>query len=315
MSVARNPIAVICFCLGLMGGVPLLWGQSRPAPAGPVAPPLNATELNYGPGNYILTPQDQLRISVFGAPDMDTTARVDASGQINVPLLGALHVAGESVNDLQDRLARLWDRQYLQDAEVSIFLMEIHGANVVVTGAVQNPGVQQLLQPRTLSEVVAKAGGFGSDAGGSVILSRPGKPDLTISIRDLLGGKAPPVEVAAGDTVRVPQAAMVYVLGAVIKSGSFPISANQNISVLRALALAQGLTATASHQIGILHRSASGDHLQQVELNPIMQGKKPDIMLRANDIVVVPESTGKVAMAKAVAAAITGVPLYLVYHP
>lgn len=260
-----------------------------------------------GPDDYVISPEDVLRISVYGAPDFSQTVRVSTSGQVSLPLIGHLQAAGITVAEFQQNLARRLDARYLQNAQVSVLVEEFHGQPVVVAGAVKNPGVIQLLRPRPLTDILARAGGLTQEAGNDVILSRPGKPDVRVAIRDLLSeGNVGNLMVEGGDTVRVPQAGLVYVLGEVGKPGGFPLADNRDISVMQALALAEGIKHTAAEGSARLVKILpdGSRRVIPIDLSRILHGKAPDPIMAANDILVVPNSAGKIALGRGIDASL-----------
>jgi polysaccharide export outer membrane protein len=104
------------------------------------------------------------------------------------------------------------------------------------------------------------------------------------------------VPVHPGDIVKVPLAGIVYVVGEVAKPGGFVLQNNENISVLQALALAQGLTHTSALRQARIIRTdpATGNHVEiPLNLGRVFSGKSPDTILQPKDIVFVPNSTAK----------------------
>ena len=124
---------------------------------------------------------------------------------------------------------------------------------------------------------------------------------IKVSLKDLLnsGDGSANVLVYPGDAVRVTRAGIVYVVGEVRKPGGFVLNNNENISVLQALALAEGLTPTsAAKKARIIVASAAGGSRTQVAINlkKVLAGKAPDPMLQSRDILFVPNSGGKSAL-------------------
>lgn len=124
---------------------------------------------------------------------------------------------------------------------------------------------------------------------------------VQVSLKDLLnsGDASANVLVYPGDVVRVTRAGIVYVVGEVRKPGGFVLNNNENISVLQALALAEGLTPTsAAKRSRIILASGTGSSRTQVAINlkKILAGKAPDPLLHSKDILFVPNSGGKSAL-------------------
>ncbi len=140
---------------------------------------------------------------------------------------------------------------------------------------------------------------------------------VQVSLKDLLDSGDPRsnVLVFPGDVVKVNRAGIVYVVGEVHKPGGFLLSTNENISVLQAIALAEGVTHTSStKKIKIIHTDSTGARTETtISLNRILSGKDSDLSLHAKDIVFVPNSAGKTAFFHGTEDAIqlaTGVAIY-----
>jgi polysaccharide export outer membrane protein len=299
--------------------------QLKQSLAGPVA--------NSAAEDYRIGPQDLLEISVFEAPELNRAVRVSASGEISIPLVGAVQAAGLTPKALEFVLQELLRRTYMKDPHVSVFMKEMQSHPVSVFGAVKKPGVFQIDGPKSLVEILSMAEGLAEDAGDTVIVMRgaalPGGRELApdasspkampavptasdprgsdnqaggttveSSLKNLLESGDPRynVTVYPGDVVKVTRAGVVYVEGDVKKPGGFMLKTNENISVLQAVALAEGLTRTAAGSRARIIRTNEGTGARTeipIDLNKILAGGLTDAMLRPNDIVFVPNSTGK----------------------
>lgn len=300
-------------------------GQLKQSLAGPVA--------NSAAEDYRIGPQDLLEISVFEAPELNRAVRVSASGEISIPLVGAVQASGLTPKALEFVLQELLRRTYMKDPHVSVFMKEMQSHPVSVFGAVKKPGVFQIDGPKSLVEILSMAEGLAEDAGDTVIVMRgaalPGGQEPTVdaplpkaksdvpstndsrasddpaggttvesSLKNLLESGDPRynVTVYPGDVVKVTRAGVVYVEGDVKKPGGFMLKTNENISVLQAVALAEGLTRTAAGSHARIIRTNEGTGARTeipIDLNKILAGGLTDAMLRPNDIVFVPNSTGK----------------------
>jgi polysaccharide export outer membrane protein len=133
---------------------------------------------------------------------------------------------------------------------------------------------------------------------------------VRIKLKDLLESGDPRfnVTVYPGDIVKVTQAGIVYVVGDVKKPGGFVLKNDRQISVLKAIALAEGLTATsAKSRTKIIRTNGNtGERVEiPIDLGKVLAGKTPDPPLNPADIVFVPSSSGKSVFYKGTAAAIT----------
>ena len=131
-----------------------------------------------------------------------------------------------------------------------------------------------------------------------------------INLKELLESPDPRnnVIVYPGEIVKVARAGIVYVVGEVKKPGGFLLKTNENISVLQALALGEGLTHTAASSKARIIRTSeqSGKRTEiPVDLGQLLSGKASDPLLHARDILFVPNSGAKSALYRAADAAIS----------
>jgi polysaccharide export outer membrane protein len=178
-------------------------GSMSSAPAsGPVA----------APNDYRIGPQDLLKVDVFGVPDLNRSVRVNASGQISLPLIGAIQAGGLTGEQLAAAIAARLAQDYLQNPQVTIFIEEFTSQRVTVAGAVKSPGIFPLKGRTTLMQVVAQAGGPNNVASlGTVKILRP-EPDgvrktLEFDLSAIREGQIPDPEVRGEDVVQVETSA------------------------------------------------------------------------------------------------------------
>jgi polysaccharide export outer membrane protein len=143
---------------------------------------------------------------------------------------------------------------------------------------------------------------------------------LAINLRHLLNSRDPGfnVPIYAGDIVKVTRAGIVYVVGAVKKPGGFTVKGNEQMSLLKAIALAEGLSSTSSKGHTRIIRTDEGSGKRSeipVELGKILDGKAPDMNLQAADIVFVPNSTGKTVLFRSTDAIINTASGVAIFHP
>ena len=279
--------------------------------------------------NYVIGPEDELSISVFDVPELKSlSAEVGNDGTITVPLLGRIKAAGLTQEQLRDELAAAWGTKYLEHPDVSITIKVFHSRPVSVVGSVMKPGVYYLTGRRTLVEVLAMAGGLaknGADAGKDVSVERAaGFPELpedsgirliapdkvSIELKRLLYSEDTKlnIEVKPFDIISVSRAGIVYLVGAFNKPGGYVLDNKDQVSVMEAVAMAQGFGGNArTSQAKIIRRPPSGQPTEiPVDLKKILSGKEPDVELAASDILFVPNSTAK-SIAKSSAQSIVGI--------
>jgi polysaccharide export outer membrane protein len=203
----------------------------------------------------------------------------------------------------------------LKDPQVVVNVASFGSQPVSVLGAVRNPGIIQLQGRKTLFEVLSMAGGLQSDAGYVVQVTRSLKngniplstaqtdpnariESASIKLKDIINvpNVSENIEILPGDTVSVPKAGVVYVVGFVTKPGGYPLYENESLSALQVLSLAEGLQRTAAASKARILRTIPGSSNRAeipVNLNRLMAGKATDVQLSAGDILFVPGSKAK----------------------
>jgi polysaccharide export outer membrane protein len=266
-----------------------------------------------------LGPGDLLQITVYSAPDLTTEARVNAAGNITMPLIGSVHVAGLSTDQAQQLLAsRLRDGGLVLDPQVNVFAKEYANGGIAVMGEVQRPGIYTLMGERRLYDAISAAGGTTSRAGRAITITHPSDPQkpLIVDLDYSNPSKSPAgnIDVFPGDTVVVSRAGVVYVVGAVNHPAGFVMDNNEKLTVLQAVALAGGTKNTSSLKgAKILRKTPDGLEEIPIPLNKILEAKSEDPPLKAEDILFVPNSAGKVVAitgAQAAVAVATGLAIY-----
>lgn len=114
--------------------------------------------------DYRLGPDDLLRVDVFQVEGISRKVRVNSNGEIALPLLGSVHVAGLSASEVEELLKNKLGERYLQNPQVSVAVEEFISQRVVVDGAVVKPGVYPLTGRMTLLQLFATANGPVEDA-------------------------------------------------------------------------------------------------------------------------------------------------------
>jgi polysaccharide export outer membrane protein len=151
------------------------------------------------PHEYTIGQEDVLDINVFEAQEMNREVRVSASGEISLPLLGAVRAAGLTPRELETSLEELLRQKYMKDPHVGVFVRDMQSHSVSVMGAVRKPGIFQIRGDKTLLEVLSLSEGLADDAGEEVIILRgSGQENPVESNFTKSGGVAGPVATAQG---------------------------------------------------------------------------------------------------------------------
>jgi polysaccharide export outer membrane protein len=268
------------------------------------------------PRDYKVGPEDLLEIAVYGQKDLGRFVRVNGSGDITMPLIGLVQVAGLTPQQVERRLQELYATNYLRNPQVSVFVKEYRHQQVAVTGAVKKPGVYEKIGPRTLLEMLALAGGLTEKAGDYVHIIRSQRPGreggkltpetgvpqsfalnsetIVLDLQRLSQDGRLNVPIRPGDVINVPIAGRAYVLGSVNHPGSVPVKGSLTVS--QAIAVAGSPVAgLAKPQISsVLRLDEQGNPTTiPFDLYAILEKKEPDIPLKENDVVYVPESTAR----------------------
>jgi polysaccharide export outer membrane protein len=253
----------------------------------------NGSALLIGPG-------DELEVTVYGAQDLSGHTRVSADGNISLPLIGYVRIAGLSSSEAEGAIeAVLRQNNVVNDPQVSVYVKEYTSSGISVAGEVTKPGFYSALGPHRLFDVLQAAGGPTDKASNKVVISHRDQKDVTtLSIsKNPAEMAANNVELQPGDTVVVPKAGIVYVLGEVTRPGGYVLNSTGGITVLQVVAVAGGPTHVASAgKTRLLRRTDNGFQEQQIDVTKLLRGKALDISVRDEDILFIPSSKIKTAL-------------------
>lgn len=268
------------------------------APQPPLAPIYANAKLGVG---------DLIDVSVFGVPELTTRVRISGSGDLYLPLIDYVHVAGLSTDEAQDMIQkRLEDGGFVRSPHVSVFVSDSASQSVTVMGEVTHPGTYPAVGDRRLFDLISAAGGLSDKAGRMVTIQhRDGqKVQVQLSI-NLAEDDQSNIPVSPGDTIIVSRAGIVYVIGDVGHPLGFRIEDN-SLSVLKALALAGGSTRTSAlNRARILRETPNGIQEIFVNLKKVLYAKAPDMAMVKGDILFIPGSTAKAVAYKTAEAAVS----------
>lgn len=257
---------------------------------------LGATICHGQPESLLIGPGDLVHVQVFETPDLEQHARVTDAGELPLVLGGKVKIAGmtpaQASAAIEDVLKRL---HYLRAPHVSLTVEQYATDTVTILGQVRSPGSYQIHAPRSIVDVLSLSGGLTDLADRNLTIERRHSLDKiqyylsnnpSVALNDN-------IKVYPGDTVIVPKAAVVYVLGDVARPGGFAKTTNDSqLSVLQAVSLAGGTPPTAATSHAFLLRKTPDGTFTKVPLplGQIEKGKKPDLPLRADDVLYVPFS-------------------------
>jgi polysaccharide export outer membrane protein len=264
---------------------------------------------NRSPSLLKLGPGDLLEVGVYNVPELNTKARIGNSGDVYLPLIDYVHVGGLTVEEAQTLIEkRLESGGFVRSPHVTIFLDESPSQGVTLLGEVAKPGIYPVVGDRRLFDLLSAAGGFTASAGRkvSIIRQHSQSAPITVSLpRNLADDLQDDIEILPGDTITVPRAPIIYVVGDVGRPAGLLVD-NGSLTVLQALALAGGTNHTAKLSgVRIIRKGPGGMTETRVPLKRMLEAKAPDVNLQADDILFVPLSGVRVAAAQAASAAIS----------
>jgi len=302
-SVGVTFIILVCY-VGVMAS------QERVAPAVDPSPTqarsaaetvAKATPDNT-PATLEIGQGDLLQVSLYGVAEFNEHVRVDSSGEISLPMIGAINVRGLSTKQVEQIIERkLKEEGYYKNPQVTVLQLEFGSSQAIsVLGEVTKPGVYPVVTPRKLFDMISAAGGTTPKAGRDILITRRTQPNavqkVTISSETDKQMEAN-VDVFPGDTIVVTKAPIVYVVGDVRMPGGFIVDKSNGLTILQALALAQGATSTAKLDSSrLIHKTPEGPREVPIYLKKILDGKEADLQLEADDILFVPHSASKGAV-------------------
>jgi polysaccharide export outer membrane protein len=247
-----------------------------------------------------IAPNDLLALSVSDAPELTRTIRVGSDGEIELPLLkNRIHAEGLLPIELEAVIAKaLKSEEVLIRPLVTVTILEYHNRSVSVVGAVRKPLTFEVVTATRLMDALARAEGTTTDAGPELLLSRAGETGvIRFNVKQLMSGADPTLNVPleGGEEIRVPEARKIYVVGDVRKPGAIPIRDGSESSVLKLLAVVEGVT--EYHQpIAWIYRVNPDTNKRTeipIDLKKILARKSPDVDLMADDILYIPDAANK----------------------
>jgi polysaccharide export outer membrane protein len=266
---------------------------------------VSAPPLTIGPGDLL----DEL---VFGEQELSGHFRVDEKGYIELPLIGAVHVQGLTAEQAGKLIEKLYvDAQILrpESSQAAVFIEEYANQGITVAGQVKSPGVYPALGVRMLNDVLAAAGGTTLLAASKVLITRKSEPQNPISVEynpEALSPVIPFIQIFPGDSIMVPRAGIVYVVGNVNRSGGYVLDGRSALTAEAAVGLAGGTGhgADARHVRLVRGLPDGSKEMIVIPMDRVFKGRSPDVALKDGDILYVPTSTAKLATEQIITSAI-----------
>jgi polysaccharide export outer membrane protein len=258
---------------------------------------LTSAALAGTPETLLIGPGDLLYIQVADTPEMDQHPRVTDAGEVPVTGVGNVKVAGltpaAAATTVRDRLIAA---HYMNHPEVIVSVEHYATLNVSVLGEVKASGTYSISTPRSVLDVLALAGGLNGVADRNILIERHSDPTHPIHYNFSNNADQAVTEqvmVYPGDTVMVPKAGIVYILGDVNRPGGYVMTSNESkMTMLQALSMAGGLTKSAKQgHARLIRKESSGAYSdRELSVGDLQNGKLPDIAMLPGDVLYVPFS-------------------------
>ena len=273
--------------LSMMSGIAI--AQNPTIPALQVRPTPQADRITLDAG-------DAIDLEVFDTPELSAVkARVGEDGIVKLPVVGDINVQGltplEASKSIEDHLR---DAKIMLDPHVTVLVTEYATQGVRVLGQVKNPGSYVLLGSHSIYDALAAAGGVNAQQGSSIVIthkSDPAHPEIVYVDSPDYSGEERLKQALPGDVIVVSRAGAIFVVGDVAHPGQYSIDNGQPLTVLQAVALAQGMNKTAkSANARILRKTNDGATLIPVNIDQMEKNKAVNIALQPADILIIPRS-------------------------
>lgn len=276
------------------------------------------------PDNYIIGGNDLLSVFVYQMPELTRQVRVSSTGRFRLPFLNYFFQAtGKTAPQLQQAIVTaLVHDGVAHDPIVQVIVRQVESKPVIVVGAVRYPVTLQAARPMRLLEVLSRAGGLSHDAGSTVLVveSHSGQPQTveSFNLARLMQSGSPQDNpwLTGNDTVTVLPARLIYVVGDFNHPGAFPLRIGHSISIINAIALAQGTGKYPDTGNAFLIRTdKTGVHTQiPIHVNRILRHQAPDLQLQAGDILYIPVDGKKRVLVAALQDVAQTVSFFVGYH-
>jgi polysaccharide biosynthesis/export protein len=319
---AITPIPLFLLIVLMIAGAARAGAQQADTKSAPVNRMAGGQVLASGEEDYHIGVNDVLDIKVENAPELTGEYRVTSAGTFLMPYIGRVAAQHKTPEQLAQLISDGLRGDYLRDPKVVVKVKEYNSRSFFIHGSVRNPGVYQSEGKPSLLELITLASGLTDNHGSTAFIIRrsrllvptppqpindpipatPSEPEgdapryelKSVNVNALLKGQFDQdTFLEPGDIINIPPADVFFVAGEVNQPGSFPLK--DGTTVRQAIALAQGMKFNAASSRGIIFREGASGKREEltVDIAAVMSGKKEDLVVHANDIIIVPNSRGK----------------------
>jgi len=279
--------------------------------------------------DYRIGANDVIDIQIDNAAELSRSFRVTVAGTFLMPYLGRITAQNKTPEELAQYITDRLRGDYLKDPKVTVTVKEYNSRSFFIQGSVRSPGVYQIEGRPSLLELITLASGLTETHGATAFIIRkikqpqkveqkkddqPGAQAVaastkeheaeaeeaaryelkSVNINGLLKGRFDQdMFLEPGDIVNIPMSDVFFVAGEVNQPGSFPLK--EGTTLRQAISLAQGTNFKAATDRGVIFRENVNGKREEmrVDIASVMSGKKEDVPIMANDIIIVPNSRMK----------------------
>lgn len=281
----------------------------------PVTPTTDPAILFPANRDIILRQGDLLTVQLFGTTDYAPVVRVSLDGTVQLPLIGSLHVEGLTLHQTENLIAeRLTAAGMYRNPQVTIQLTEAPNQSVTLTGEMHN--LIPIEGEKRLFDVLSTAGGLPPTASHTVTIDRPGvaQPIVVNLGSDPAKSALANVPVFPRDTIIISRVGVIYLLGAFKNQGAIPIQQNSPLTLMQVASLGGGIGYQGRLQdLRIIRTNGLNRTVVHVDIKKVLDGKAPDPVLQADDIVLLPTSAMKAAIKSGGISTLVGIGSLLIF--
>jgi polysaccharide export outer membrane protein len=271
--------------------------------------------------DYRVGARDVIEVAIEDAPELSGKFEVNSRGTFTMQFLGRVTAKGKTVEELATFIADGLRGRYLKAPRVSVTVAQHNSRTFFIQGAVRQPGPYRIESRPSLLKIISVAGGLAENHGSTAFIIREagaGEDDrpendqggdpgaghaaaegtryelLRVNISGLLKGRLDQnIFIEPGDVINIPPMDVFFVAGEVNAPGSFPLK--EGTTLRQAISLAQGMTFEAAKDRGIIFREDDDGKRQEIQVNvgAVMSGKRDDVEIKANDVIIIAGSRFK----------------------
>jgi polysaccharide export outer membrane protein len=281
---------------GAQDSGPLPGATAAQAAASPATPYANQSML-YPGEDFHLGPGDLISVHVF-MQEYSQTVRLGSDGSVQLPFIGSVPLEGLTVRGAQMLIAeRLRAGEFYKNPEVTIQVLDTVNGSVIVTGEVH--AIVPVSTERSLREVLLIAGGLPATASHTVKIVRPGmvEPIVVDLGTDLAASSTANLPIHPHDIIQISRASVVYVLGAFAHQGAVPLDQAAPLTLLQLASLSGGINFEGKYaDLRLIRTVGTERKVVKVDMKKVRDGRAPDPVLQANDIIFLPTDDMKAVL-------------------